>query len=118
MSEGRDSRGRFLPGVSGNPGGRASDSIAAIRRARELSLDAVERLWEIACDDGINPATRKDALVAILDRGLGRPRQSLYVDVPGVSRTEAALDELTDEELEQIIRAGVPELPAAAIDVE
>ena len=106
MSAVRDNRGRFLPGVSGNPGGRplSDESRRAIGRARELALEAVERLWALATDDEIPAATRKDCLVALLDRGLGRPRQTLHVDAPGMSRAEEMLDELTDEELRALAR--------------
>lgn len=101
----RDSHGRFVPGVSGNPGGRSGDARAAIGRARELAPDAIEMLWDIAQDKKVNASTRKDALVAILDRGLGRPRQTVHLDAAGLTRTEEALEELSDEELRAIIQA-------------
>ena len=108
----RDSHGRFVPGVSGNPGGQSGDARMAIGRARELAPEAVEMLWEIASDKSVNPSTRKDALVALLDRGLGKPRQTVHVDVPGMTRAEEALEGLSDDELEAFVHALPRELEA------
>jgi len=84
----------------------------AIGRARELAPEAVEMLWEIASDKSVNPSTRKDALVALLDRGLGKPRQTVHVDVPGMTRAEEALEGLSDDELEAFVHALPRELEA------
>ena len=112
MTVARDEHGRFVPGQSGNPGGkpRSDESRRAIGLARELAPEAVERLWQLATDEKVNAATRKDCLVAILDRGLGRPRQTLHVDTPGLSGAEAALEELSDDELLALARGPKLEL--------
>ena len=112
----RDAHGRFVPGVSGNPGGRATDARVAIGRARELSPDAVEELWRLAIDKKVSAATRKDCLIAILDRGLGRPRQTVHLDAAGLTRSEEMLEELSDEELRAIIQAPRAALPATLYD--
>lgn len=65
--ENRDNAGRFLPGQTGNPGGRPK-GIAAI--AREHTDKAVEVLVN-AMDDG-DPRVRVVAAKEILDRGYGK----------------------------------------------
>lgn len=106
MSEGRASNGRFLPGVSGNPGGRPRNEAAqlAIGRARQLLPDAIENVWKIANDPEVSADVRLRANLAIAERVLGRPRQSLHVDIPGATRTDEFLDELSDEELRALMR--------------
>lgn len=108
----RDGNGRWVRGVSGNPGGRSTDARLAIGRARELTPDAIEGLWRLAIDEKVTPAVRKDCYIAILDRGLGRPRQTVHLDAAGLTRTEEALEELSDEELRALIQAPRAALPA------
>ena len=66
-------RGRpFLPGQSGNPGGRPR-VVAAIRDlARSHAADAIAALVDVALH-GKNESARVAAASAILDRGFGRP---------------------------------------------
>jgi hypothetical protein len=80
----RDGRGRWLPGVSPNPGGRPVEATEAIRLAASKAPEAIERLWTIATDERVNPSVRVTALVAVLDRGLGKPRQSIDVTAEAV----------------------------------
>lgn len=92
---GRDDLGRFVPGQSGNPGGR-SKSLTAIRQlAREHAETALQKLVELL--ESNNERVRLDAIRELLDRGFGRPQQAidlsfLDADLAGVIR------ELSDDE--------------------
>lgn len=73
----RDSQGRFIPGVSGNPAGQTSSVREAKRRAEEKAPDAIDMLWTIASDVDAAKGTRVQALSELLDRGLGKPKQAI-----------------------------------------
>lgn len=69
----RDTDGRFLPGKSGNPGGRPR-VIGHVRdMAQRHAQDAIEVLAEIMKDQESPASARIAASVALLDRGFGRP---------------------------------------------
>jgi hypothetical protein len=67
MPENRSNTGRFLPGQTGNPGGRPK-GIAAI--AREHTDKAVDVL--VSAMDDADPRVRVVAAKEILDRGYGK----------------------------------------------
>src|SRR5215831_20817886 len=67
----RNELGRFVPGTSGNPGGRPKPPDGLKTRLAELSPRAVERLGELLDSD--DERVRLEAAKAILDRHLGRP---------------------------------------------
>ena len=67
----RDDLGRFVPGTSGNPGGRPRPPDGLRTRLAELSHRAVERLGELL--DSVDERVRLEAAKTILDRHLGRP---------------------------------------------
>jgi len=73
----RTREGRWLPGVTGNGGGRPKTD-PAIRQALEAgSLAAAERLVALTASEDERVALA--ASVAILDRVLGKPAQALEV---------------------------------------
>jgi hypothetical protein len=88
----RTIKGRFVKGESGNPAGRPKnpwpdhvpDPAAADRRfipnivveARKYSALAIDTLVELTKDNHTD-STRHSAATALLDRGYGRPAQSL-----------------------------------------
>jgi hypothetical protein len=73
----------WQPGQSGNPGGFNGAHGEALRLAREASPKAVLRLIELMGSDDARVAVV--ACNAILDRGLGKPREI----VPQLPNTES-----------------------------
>ena len=65
--------------------------------ARAYTEDAIESLREIMMNDKANGSSRVQAAVALLDRGCGRPRQSVEVqvddDATGLAAALAALND-------------------------
>ena len=72
---------RWQKGQSGNPGGRPK----VVGDLRELACqwgpDALEALREVATSKDAPPSARVSAAVALLDRGYGKPAQSIDAKV-------------------------------------
>lgn len=84
----------FPKGKSGNPGGRPKVPAEVREAARTYTSEALATLAEIMTNPKTPPATRVSAAQAILDRGWGRPQQS--VEVQAQTKThEEWLAELT-----------------------
>lgn len=73
----RDSSGKFQKGFSGNAGGRPREIGAVRDLAKRYTQDAIEALVGLMADPTTPPAARVSAAVALLDRGHGKPAQSL-----------------------------------------
>ena len=67
----RDNLGRWVPGTSGNAGGRPKPPDGLRTRLAALSPRGVERLGELLDSD--DERVQLEAAKAILDRHLGRP---------------------------------------------
>jgi hypothetical protein len=111
----RTGKGWFVKGRSGNPAGRskdppavpeyAPDPAAADRRfipnvvveARKYSALAIDTLVELTKDNHTD-STRYSAATALLDRGYGRPAQSLDLHLSADAITKR-LSDMTDAEL-------------------
>ncbi len=65
----------FKKGQSGNPGGRPREVAEVRELAKEHGPAAIERLVELMASD--NERTAVAACEAILNRGYGRPAQSV-----------------------------------------
>lgn len=68
----------WLPGTSGNPGGRPKEAGEVKELARKHTKAAVETL--VSMLNAENERTRVAAAEAILDRGWGRPAQAVTGD--------------------------------------
>ena len=77
----RDDLGRFVPGTSGNAGGRPKPPDGLRNKLAELSPRAVERLGELL--DSGDERVRLEAAKTILDRHLGRPAIQADLTVRG-----------------------------------
>lgn len=78
MNEYQKVVGRPFPrGTSGNPGGRPKELRDVTELARTHSAKAIKTLAEIMDSDSAPPAARVGAATAILDRGWGKPKQSI-----------------------------------------
>jgi hypothetical protein len=75
---GRDTTGKFVKGVCGNPHGRPIENLEVKTLARAHGPAAIARLAQLMhCAD---PQTCIAASKALLDRGFGRPEQSIALD--------------------------------------
>jgi hypothetical protein len=73
----------FKKGQSGNPGGRPK-VIAHIRdKAREYTVEALETLAAVMRDKRAPAAARVSAANALLDRGYGKPLQTVEGEITG-----------------------------------
>ena len=82
----RDPNGRWLPGGrSPNAGGLSREKRELIDLARERSPAALDKIFAIMNDETAPPAVQLAAAGMILDRGYGKPRQSVEVEKQGRS---------------------------------
>lgn len=72
--------GGFRPGQTGNPRGRPKENPIAKELARAHTEQAVQTLAEIMRAEESGAKARAFAATALLDRGWGRPSQSIEVD--------------------------------------
>jgi hypothetical protein len=92
---------RFEKGRSGNPGGRPKVVGEVRELAQAYTTEAIETLVAIMADGNAPPAARVAASNAILDRGYGRPAQTVNAQLTG----NRGIYALTREEL-MVIAAG------------
>lgn len=93
----RDERGRLKPGRSLNPTGLDRRRALMLRKLESLTpraLNALERLVDDESPE--NRSVRLGAAREILDRTMGKPKQSVSVDVTSTSALHLqALQELS-----------------------
>ncbi len=110
---GRDDKGRFLPGVSGNINGRREDQREMKALARTYTVEAIEhivRLMRGAEDERVQFLAAQE----LLDRGHGRPAPAL-ASGPLVNITMAGAAPITDvHEAARVYK----DLMSGAIDVQ
>src|SRR3954469_9401270 len=75
------SRGRFLPGQSGNPGGRPKALAEVTALARAETAANIAALVRIRDDAASPPAAVVTAATALLDRAWGKPKQEIEGEV-------------------------------------
>jgi hypothetical protein len=71
----------FMKGKSGNPGGQPKGLVDIKAAAQEHSADAIRRLADVMLGVETPPAAIVAAATALLDRGFGRPNQSMEIDM-------------------------------------
>ena len=74
----------FQPGQSGNPGGRPKETAEVKALARQYTAQAIDTLASIMLNEDAKGSERVSAAVALLDRGYGKPPQSIGGDPNGV----------------------------------
>jgi hypothetical protein len=94
----RDAYGRFVPGVSGNPGGRPRGAYALREQVRTMTPELVKELFAIALDSRAPAGARVKATAVLLDRGFGRPARA--EPIPAATDD---LSKLSDAELIELI---------------
>jgi hypothetical protein len=102
----RDGFGRWLPGRSPHPGGLAPEKRLALDLAKEASPNAMRCLIELMEDPMSPPAVRLASAAQILDRALGRPKQSVEVENKGRTLEEMLCAIAAAREAEQAREAG------------
>ncbi len=83
-------------GQSANPGGRPAGYGDLRELARTHTETAVATLVEIMNDSGAAPSARATAATGLLDRGWGRPEQSISTSVKEESYADV-LQRINDE---------------------
>lgn len=68
---------KFVKGQSGNPGGRPKDETKLRELARTYTVPALKTLAQIMRNKRSPAAARVNAACALLDRGFGKPAQSV-----------------------------------------
>ena len=119
MPQNRTKSGQFLPGTSGNPGGRPvktkeqKDALAAIQT---LSTDAADILRSLLRNKATPPSLRVRICELILDRTYGKPQQHVQAAIMNRNWTKAdvkieigedggAWVRMTDEEVQAWMEA-------------
>jgi len=94
---------KWAKGVSGNPGGRSKGEGDIRALAQKHTPAAINRLVKIVNDDKVSPSAQVAASVALLDRGWGRPAQTINANfLSGNDRMPSLLDELSPAIFERI----------------
>jgi hypothetical protein len=65
-------KGKFRPGISGNPSGRPKKNYRVTELARRCSIDAINELFKIAMNPKTKDADKVKAIGIILDRAFGK----------------------------------------------
>jgi hypothetical protein len=91
----RDESGRFLPGASGNPGGRPQRNPNVLETLKAATPKAAETLVELLTSK--NEKLRYQAANSILDRIYGRPEVTGIFNIQAQTWTPAAIMEAIEE---------------------
>lgn len=93
------SKTSFQKGQSGNPGGRSprvgpnGETLAQMIRARTAEL--VNRAFDIALDPKTEAKEAIAALFGLMDRGHGKPKESIEMDLQADVKSNAPIINLT-----------------------
>jgi Family of unknown function (DUF5681) len=89
---------KFIPGQSGNPGGRPKGEVHVRELARARTADAVQTLVDVMTSKSSPASARVLAASALLDRGYGRPSQQLDLEGRLFRPCDVSANPLTGEE--------------------
>jgi hypothetical protein len=84
----------FKPGNRANPGGRPKAIISLVALARAQTAESIETLVAVRDDANAPASARVAACNALLDRGWGKPAQTI---TQNINAKRSALDWTTDE---------------------
>jgi hypothetical protein len=92
----RDERGRFMKGITGNPGGRPAIQEEIKDMLKNATAPAVELLTETMRDDTAPISLRIKCAETILDRVYGKAAQPIeaIMSAPAVDLSDFTIDEL------------------------
>lgn len=112
----RDRKGHFLPGHVANPSGRPKVDPTLRDAARALTQVALQTLSDICANPGAPESARVTAACALLDRGHGKPQQSLDVTThdDGASEVRATLARIQADPLSAAALLTLAEVSARA----
>lgn len=82
---------RFKPGVSGNPAGRPKKALQIAEKAQDHAEEALRAMIDLL--KSADERVKLQAAQAILDRGLGKPKQTIE-DNRKSEVTDYTVDEL------------------------
>ena len=94
----------FRPGQSGNPNGRPRVVADVQNAAREHSTEAIKTLAQIMCDPKAPAAARISAASALLDRGYGKPVQTVDANNTNVNYVVSDRPMTEEEWVEHVTR--------------
>lgn len=103
----RDERGRILPGRSLNPGGQPRAAVEVRALLEQNTVKAAQRVIEMM--DDADPKIALAAANSILDRVLGRAKQAVEVQGPGVNAVLAALITKKEKAEREVIEGEIAE---------
>jgi hypothetical protein len=87
----------FVKGQSGNPGGRAKVALPDGRTLTDIARDhtpkAVKALVAVLDDKEAPHSAKVSAATAILDRGWGRPKQDLGIEIRSDDQAASLLEQ-------------------------
>lgn len=82
----RDNKGRFQPGVSGNPNGRPKVDPKVREMLKAATPDAAQLLIDTIKNDKAKMETRVDCAKEVLNRVYGKATQPIDGDIDGQIR--------------------------------
>ena len=86
-------KGRFKPGESGNPGGRPKEYAEVRELARKHTVEAIDKIVEIMNAKKSSGNTVLAAACALLDRGYGKPAQSVDLTTTPGAMSDSEVEE-------------------------